>query len=441
MDAPIFGRQSIDVSVVIPVFNKSSYTKNVIESLMVDTDKPFRFELIFVNDCSTDDTIFYLESLKDESDIVVINNQQNYGFAKSVNIGVGAASGKYICLLNNDILLPNKNWLLELYGFADSHKEAGCIGNIQYNLDGELDHAGVSVDKFGHVNHVKNTEGSAKFGFKKIFAVTGACMVFTKSVFELVSGFDEEYVNGGEDIDFCIKTATRGFVNYMVFSSEIIHLGSVTRGVNNKRDDLNSYRLYSKWNDTLQTELSHNILQWISSDSNFLFDSSVVDDGVVILLGDNLCAVVAHNLIQRHFERWNRELFGIKNAFSIGKISQIIIEKNKYTIYMENIPYIKNIYVVGSLSGNISGVFLEIEIKGVIKKRFKLQHEVFNIGIIAPFLMPANKNEIIVKVLPIGIVQRIKNNFHPLVSIEHFVIDDEIIKLDSYPPHSASTCD
>ncbi|MCR0970398.1 glycosyltransferase family 2 protein, partial [Acidithiobacillus ferrooxidans] len=388
MDIHILDDKNVDVSVVIPVFNKSSYTKSVVESLMLDTDKPFRFELIIVNDCSTDDTIFYLESLKNANDIAIIHNQQNYGFAKSVNIGVNTASGRYICLLNNDILLPNKNWLLELYGFIDSHKNVGCVGNVQYNSDGELDHAGVSVDKFGHVNHIKNIECSDKSEFKEIFAVTGACMVFARSIFELVGGFDEEYMNGGEDIDFCLKTATRGFVNYIVFSSEIIHLGSITRGVNNRRDDLNSYRLYSKWNNLLQAELSHNILQWISSGHNLLFDNSVVDDGVVVLLNDDLCTVVAYNLIQRHFERWNRELFGIKNALSIGEISQIIINKNKYTIYMEYIPYIKNIYAVGSVLKNISGVSLEIEIKGVMTKRFELQDKCFNIGIIAPFLMP-----------------------------------------------------
>lgn len=441
MDIPIFGDKSVDVSVVIPVFNKSSYTKNVIESLMIGTDKPFKFELIIVNDCSTDDTIFYLESLKDENNIVVINNQQNYGFAKSVNIGVNSASGRYICLLNNDILLPNKNWLLELYSFVDGHKEAGCVGNVQYDSDGVLDHAGISVDKFGHVSHIKNIECSDKSGFKEIFAVTGACMIFARPIFELVGGFDEEYVNGGEDIDFCLKAATNGFVNYIVFSSAIIHLGSVTRGINNKRDDLNSYRLYSKWNDHLQTELSHNISQWKTSGYNLLFDSSVVDDGVVIFLKDDLYSVIAHNLIQRHFERWNRELFGVKNALSIGKIRKILVIKNKYSIYMENIPYMKNVYAVGNLLGNLTEVFLDIEIKGVMKKRFEIQGKLFNVGIIAPFLMPGSKNEIIVKVRPKGVLSRIKNSFNKLVSIEHFVIDDEVIKLESYRPHSVTTCD
>lgn len=128
----------IQVSIVIPVFNKVDYTRKCIESVIKNTFNVC-YELIFVDNASTDGTPAYLSSLQGK--IKIITNEKNVGFTKACNQGGRMASGEYAVFLNNDTE-PQDQWLNSLINLARSDERIGIVGSKLVYPDGRLQEAG-----------------------------------------------------------------------------------------------------------------------------------------------------------------------------------------------------------------------------------------------------------------------------------------------------------
>ena len=236
------------VSFVIPLFNCLALTRAGVASLQATVPRGLTHEIILVDDGSTDGTREWLATLGDPFRVML--NERNLGYAISNNRGIAAARGEFLVLLNNDlVLLPR--WLEPMQQTARSLGErAGLIGNIQIEAgSGQLDHAGIVINRQGKPVHARTLPrwfSRLLRPVRPVLAVTGACLLIHRALWQQLGGFDEGYLNGGEDIDLCLRARAAGRVNAVALRSVVRHHVSASPG-RKRRDEENSYRLAQRW--------------------------------------------------------------------------------------------------------------------------------------------------------------------------------------------------
>lgn len=241
-----------EVSIIIPVFNKVEYTKQCMEALIQNTPGNL-YEVIFIDNASTDGTEEFLKSLK--GNVKLITNEENRGFAKACNQGAKVASAPYLLFLNNDTE-PQSGWLEKLLKVLDKDSSIAAVGSKLLFPDSTIQHAGVIVinDKklpdplvARHIYYQQPAALREANLMVTYQALTAACLMFRKSAFEEVGGFDEEYWNGYEDIDLCFKMRAKGWKLVYQPESVVIHHESKSGSERFSRVNDNISRLHSKW--------------------------------------------------------------------------------------------------------------------------------------------------------------------------------------------------
>jgi GT2 family glycosyltransferase len=247
--------------VVVPLHNCLALTQVMLASLHATLPPDTTAELLLVDDGSTDGTRAWLEAIAAHPPtgwlpLRILLNERNRGFAVSNNRAAALARGELLLLLNNDlVLLPG--WLEPL---LSAHRRlgarAGLVGNVQLDAaTGAVDHAGLELTVAGKPVHTRELprEASSGDGVRIVPAVTGACVVLSRALWEELGGFDEGYVNGGEDIDLGYRARAAGRVNAVALRSVIRHHVSSSPG-RKARDEHNSRRLALRWREQLLTD-------------------------------------------------------------------------------------------------------------------------------------------------------------------------------------------
>jgi len=214
-------------SIIIPVFNRVEFTKHCISQLLKNTQYN-DYEIIVVDNGSTDGTQRYLSSLGEK--IKVHRNDDNLGFAKACNQGAKLASGQYLIFLNNDTI-PQGKWLTEMIDLAKSDKEVGIVGSKLLYPNGRIQHAGIVFMENGLPVHIyRGAAADAPYvnQCREFRAVTGACLLICRDLYQQVGGFDEAFLNGCEDVDLCLRVGELGKKVIYCPASEVIHFESVT---------------------------------------------------------------------------------------------------------------------------------------------------------------------------------------------------------------------
>jgi GT2 family glycosyltransferase len=237
----------VRVSFIIPLYNCLPLTQAMLKSLQATIPVDLRHEIILVDDGSTDGTRHWLATL-DAKTFRILLNEQNLGYAGANNHAVSVASGELLVLLNNDLILT-PNWLEPMLKLHGALPKPGAIGNVQLNAStGAVDHAGVYVTVKGKPEHVVRLP--RKRDYKAAPAVTGACLLIARDLWQQLGGFDQQFYNGAEDIDLCFRTAKAGFTNAVAFRSVIRH--HVSSSPNRKQnDERNSYFFTLRWKKEL----------------------------------------------------------------------------------------------------------------------------------------------------------------------------------------------
>jgi GT2 family glycosyltransferase len=240
------------LSVVIPLFNCLPLTQAVVAGLPATLPPKLAFEVILVDDGSTDGTREWLATLRPPFRTVL--NEANLGYAAANNRGAALARGDYLALLNNDLVLTS-GWLEPMQAAHRSlGARAGLIGNVQRDArTGAVDHAGIRINAKGKPEHDRREPAAGSrwfFPVRRVPALTGACVLLTTALWRELGGFDEGYVNGCEDVDLCLRAAAAGRVNAVALRSQIGHHISASPG-RKRRDEANSQRLALRWRATL----------------------------------------------------------------------------------------------------------------------------------------------------------------------------------------------
>lgn len=212
-------------SIIIPVYNQAALTERCLQALGEGD-----FEIIVVDDASTDNTPSLLKAMGDR--IKTVDHRINHGFATSCNHGAAVASGEFLVFLNNDTL-PRPGWLEALVRYADEHPEASVVGSKLLYPDNTIQHAGVVICQDQYPRHIYTgfpAEHPAVGKSRQFQIVTAASMLARRSAFGQLGGFDLSFRNGFEDVDFCLRLREAGHEVHYCAQSVVEHLESVSPG-------------------------------------------------------------------------------------------------------------------------------------------------------------------------------------------------------------------
>lgn len=237
------------ISFIVPLFNCLPLTQAMVASLRATIPTGLSYEIILIDDGSTDGTRQWLGTLHDPLFRVLLN-ERNLGFAATNNRAAASAQGRNLVLLNNDlVLLPH--WLEPMLGAQHTlGRYAGLIGNVQIDArSGAIDHAGIVFDRKAKPEHERKLPAPPVrwlHSMREVPAVTAACVLLSTALWRELGGFDEGYVNGGEDVDLCFRARAAGRTNAVALRSVVRHHISASVG-RKLRDEANSERLARRW--------------------------------------------------------------------------------------------------------------------------------------------------------------------------------------------------
>jgi GT2 family glycosyltransferase len=225
------------VSIIIPTKNQFFLLKQCINSLLSHTAYPL-FELLIIDNQSDEpESLVYLEQLAAKDNIQILHYPHPFNYSAINNVAVKQANGSLIALLNNDIEVINSNWLDEMVTHA-LRPDIGCVGAKLYYPDGTIQHGGVILGIKGTASHAHKYFPKGHTGYynrlcvvHNVSAVTAACLVMRKKLFEEVGGFDAVNLKVAyNDVDLCLKVMALGYRNLWTPHAELIHYESKSRG-------------------------------------------------------------------------------------------------------------------------------------------------------------------------------------------------------------------
>ena len=254
------------ITIVIPNKDHAADLKRCVTSIL-EKSTYTNYEIIIVENNSTEKATFDLyEDLKEMSDkIKVVTFEGEFNYSAVNNFGVSFAKGEYILLLNNDTEVITLNWLEEMLMYAQ-REDVGAVGAKLYYADRTIQHAGVVIGlgahrTAGHTHYKMPKENLGYMGrlcyTQDVTAVTGACLLVKKSLWNEVGGLDTDFKISLNDVDFCLKLREKGYLNVFTPFAELYHYESISRGLDDKGEKAERYNKESeffrtKWKDVLE---------------------------------------------------------------------------------------------------------------------------------------------------------------------------------------------
>lgn len=224
------------------------------------------YEIIVVENNSTEqETFSYYKELEAEDRVKLVTYKGSFNYSAINNLGVKHAAGDYILLLNNDTEVISVNWMEELLMYAQ-REDVGAAGAKLYYADKTIQHAGVVIGLGAHrtAGHTHYKQPRQNLGYmgrlcyaQNVSAVTGACLMVKKAVYEAAGGLDESFAVSLNDVDFCLKLRAKGLLNVFTPFAELYHYESASRGLDDKGEKAERYnaeseRFRNKWKEALE---------------------------------------------------------------------------------------------------------------------------------------------------------------------------------------------
>lgn len=254
------------ISIVIPNKDHTEDLERCVNSIL-DKSTYTNYEIIIVENNSTEKKTFECyEDLKKLSDrIKVVNFEGKFNYSLVNNFGVSFATGDYVLLLNNDTEVITVNWLEELLMYAQ-REDVGAVGAKLYYPDKTIQHAGVVIGlgahrTAGHTHYKQSRENLGYMGrlcyTQDVTAVTGACLMVKKSLWDELGGLSPEFEISLNDVDFCLRLRKLGKLNVFTPFAELYHYESVSRGLDDQGEKAERYNRESelfrtKWKAELE---------------------------------------------------------------------------------------------------------------------------------------------------------------------------------------------
>lgn len=250
------------VSLVIPTRDRVDLLRTCVEGIRGDTDYP-DIEIVIVDNDSRDaETLDYLRSLGSDPRVRVLPYPGEFNYSAINNFGVAEARGAIIGLLNNDLRIFERGWLREMVSHA-VRPEVGAVGAMLYYADDTVQHAGAVLGIGGVASHVFKRQPSESTGYhwrmaltQELSAVTAACLLTRRDVWQKVGGLDASFRVAYNDIDLCLRIRSAGYRVIWTPFARLYHLESASRGREDdaeKQDRFNTEkaRIMERWGELL----------------------------------------------------------------------------------------------------------------------------------------------------------------------------------------------
>lgn len=249
---PLPKEQAPSVSIIIPTKNAPHHLSRCLKSLFTLSSYS-NFEVILVDN--------------DTNDVEALNIIKNYpvkkvflpdpfNYSRANNMGAQYARGEYLIFLNNDTEVITSDWIQHLLYYAEQ-PDIGAAGALLLYPDKTVQHAGVVLGFRGTADHLMRSFPQEVDGYagslacaREVSAVTAACLMLSKPLFELVGGFNEHYFHHYQDVDLCLKLVGQGKRNIFTPGAQLIHHESITR--KSYYDLPDRYLLLDQWQDHIE---------------------------------------------------------------------------------------------------------------------------------------------------------------------------------------------
>jgi GT2 family glycosyltransferase len=264
------------VSLVIPTRDKAELLRVCIESILERTTYP-ELEVVVVDNRSSEQAaLAYLAELEQRAGVRVLRYDAPFNYSTINNWAVTQCDGSIIGLVNNDIEVISPGWLQEMVSQA-MRPEVGAVGAMLYYPNDTIQHAGVVLGVHGIAAHLyagmprgyPGHGGRARVA-QSLSAVTGACMVMRRVVYEQAGGLDESLQVAFNDIDFCLRLREAGYLNIWTPFAELYHHESASRGSEDTDDKKERFArevnlMQQRWGGQLPFDPAYNVNLSLSS--------------------------------------------------------------------------------------------------------------------------------------------------------------------------------
>jgi GT2 family glycosyltransferase len=225
------------VSIIIPTKDNTMIFKRCIDSILEKTDYE-NYEIVIVDNQSKEEKTFrYYDKIKNNSKIKILEYDKPFNFSAINNFAASHVDTEYVLFLNNDTEVISGEWLSAMLEHAQ-REEVGAVGAKLIFPDGTIQHCGIILGLGSHKvagnPYYKYPEHHGYFGIidevRNYSAVTAACMMLRKGVFEEVGGFNENLAIAFNDVDLCLKIREQGYLIVYTPYAKLIHYESLSRG-------------------------------------------------------------------------------------------------------------------------------------------------------------------------------------------------------------------
>ena len=228
------------ISILIPNYEHIEDLQKCLDSVFEKTTYS-NYEIVIMENNSSSPEIFdYYDRLqKEHANLRVIVWAGKFNYSAINNYGVRRCSGEYILLLNNDTEVITSDWLQEMLMFAQ-REDVGAVGAKLYYPDHTIQHAGVILGLGGLAGHAFCNAEINNVGYmgrliyaQNLSAVTGACLMMRRTVWDEIGGLDEAFAVAFNDVDLCMRIRQAGYLIVWTPFAELYHYESKSRGMDN----------------------------------------------------------------------------------------------------------------------------------------------------------------------------------------------------------------
>lgn len=258
------------VSLIIPTKNAKELVKDCIESILNKSTYQHYEILLVDNNSDEPESLAYFEKLNQHEKIRVLKYPHPFNYSAINNYAVKHARGEVIGLINNDIEVITPDWLEYMVGHA-LRADIGCVGAKLMYGDDRIQHAGVVLGYGGGAGHAHKYFPRYHPGYMNRLiashnysAVTAACLLIKKSLFEQVGGLNEtDLTVAFNDVDFCLRVRALGVRNLYCAEAELYHHESVSRGLDVSKEKMARFNaeldyLKANWSEVIEHDPAYN---------------------------------------------------------------------------------------------------------------------------------------------------------------------------------------
>lgn len=258
------------VSLIIPTRDQLALTRQCLNSIFEKTLYK-NYELVIVDNGSKEkETLEYFKEIAKLDNVRVLSYNKPFNYSAINNFAVENTDSELIALVNNDIEVISPEWLCEMVSHG-LRSDVGCVGAKLYYPNDRIQHGGIILGIGGVAGHSHKHFKRHDFGYfsrlslvQNLSAVTGACLLVRRNVFNEVGGLNEEELTVAfNDVDFCLKVKTAGYNNVWTPYAELYHHESVSRGAENSPAKIERFKreicyMKKNWSELLMKDPYYN---------------------------------------------------------------------------------------------------------------------------------------------------------------------------------------